>query len=132
MHRAGNQDGRERRARCQREIERVFHPRQRIVPEHDIANRSAAKCCDASEQAYADPVHAAPSRGKGRRHGLRRERRQRQHVQDTIARRQAPHRNLMPRIFGNLRRGFHSEQAEKWHPGDLYPEPVPLPAIDPG
>src|ERR1700742_4987669 len=90
-----DQDGYEGSTRGQREIGRVLRPDQGIVPEQHVADGAAAERGDTAEQAHADPIHAAPSGCKRRRHGLRGERHQRQRVENQIARWQIPHRDLM-------------------------------------
>ena len=96
-----------RRNRRQREIGRVLHPDQRIVPEQDIADGAAAERGDAAEHADAGPIHAAPARRQRRRHRLRRQR----HMNDKTCRTislggKAPHRTLLehlePGIAGSI------------------------------
>ena len=91
MHQARHHDGDERSTGGEREIVRVRHPQQRIVPEQDVAERTAAERRDTAEQADADPIHAAPAGGKRGRHRLRSNRQQQQHMKNGIAGWQIPH-----------------------------------------
>src|ERR1700722_19855644 len=70
MHDARNRDGEQRRAGGHQKIERMRPPRERIVPEQDVAHRAAAERGDAAEHANADPIHAAATGSRGSRHGL--------------------------------------------------------------
>jgi len=63
----------------------VRDPQQRMMPEQDVPYRAAAERGDAAEQCHAHPVHAAPAGGQRRRHGLRHEAHDRQHMKHRIA-----------------------------------------------
>ena len=91
----GHQDRHQRSTRRQQKKGRVLHPQQRIMSEQDIADGAAAKRGDATEHAHADPIHAAPSRRQRRRHCLRRNRNERQDVQDRVSWRKGPHLTLL-------------------------------------
>jgi hypothetical protein len=62
------------------------------MTEEEIAQRAAAERRDATEKAGAEPVHAAPARGKRRRYSLRRDRDEGKEMQHAVAWWQAPHR----------------------------------------
>ena len=142
MHRARDQDGGEGRTGRQREIGRVFHPRQRIMPEHDVADGAAAERGDAAEQADArpspccavprpaprsSPAPPAPPATAGAR----------QYRSEAGPTSQPRGDFANQEFFANLRRGFHPEQNESGTGcrGDLstrkrswFPEPPRAPA----